>query len=109
MPQDIITAQPSSSPAGTDHIRLRRTDAMARAGQEPGRERSEHRVGGRRTWQIAAGPITRNGAARRAMHSAPSVPRRVTSTASAVVAAKSVVTIPAAKPPREERARTSTT
>ncbi len=44
----------------------------------------------------AAGPSTRNGAARRAAPSAPST-RAVTSTATAVVAASSVTTIPAAE------------
>ena len=47
--------------------------------------------------QTAAGPSTRNGAARRASCSAPST-RAVTSTATAVVAARTVTTRPAANP-----------
>ena len=47
--------------------------------------------------QMAAGPNTRNGAARRARRSASRV-FRVTSTATAVVAASTVTTIPAANP-----------
>ncbi len=47
--------------------------------------------------QIAAGPRTRNGAARRAIDSAPSS-RTVISTATAVVAAMTVTAKPAARP-----------
>ena len=57
--------------------------------------------------QIAAGPKTRKGAARRAICSAPSR-RSVTITASAVVAAIRVTTTPAANPsPRPIRERTT--
>ena len=57
--------------------------------------------------QIAAGPKTRNGAARRAIGSAPST-RSVTITATAVVAATRVTTMPAARSlPSPTRARTT--
>ena len=57
--------------------------------------------------QIAAGPITRNGAASRACDSAPST-FSVCSTATAVEAAMSVTTRPAASPlPRPSRASTT--
>ncbi len=102
-PYDIITPQPSSSPAATDHATIDPRDERVAA---IARQASPHAATAAKTasaetaMKTAAGVSTRKGAARRAIASAPSA-RNVTITASAVVAAITVTTRPAARsPPR---------
>lgn len=100
MPYDISTLPPSSRPDNAaDPTDLGPTEvaASARAAM-PHAVTTVMTASADTAMNTAAGLRTRNGAARRAISSAPSA-RTVTSTAEAVEAASSVTTTPAARSP----------
>ena len=104
----IITHQPEQQPGHDGPADAApRTAATASAAHPPGRPRRRTSRRPTRTARPRPGPNTRNGAARRACCSAPST-RSVSSTATAVDAAMSVTTRPAANPlPSPSRSSTT--